>query len=78
MNFHFKDEEEFMIKHKFPEYEQHKKEHDKFREGINKIKFAYEKGTDKMEHELFGLLKDWWQNHIHNWDKKFIEFIKSS
>jgi hemerythrin len=75
-HYHFSDEEQYMIKYGYPEYESHKKEHNNFK------RKAAEFCLDTMRHkttipiEMLVYLRDWWLNHISKSDMKYGAFFK--
>jgi hemerythrin len=76
---HFQDEEKLMKSVSFPEYEEHKKEHDSFVQVIEQlIEQVKGQGTSILATiKLNRLLVDWLLNHIQRNDVKVGEFIKS-
>jgi hemerythrin len=77
---HFRDEEKLMQKVSFPEYEEHKREHDAFVEVIEKlIEQVRGQGTSILTTiKLNRTLVDWLLNHIQRNDVRVGEFIKES
>lgn len=75
---HFQDEEELMKNVHYPEYEEHKKEHDSFIQVIEQlIEQVKGQGTSILATiKLNRLLVDWLLNHIQRNDVKVGEFIK--
>jgi len=78
LKFHFKLEERFMKKYKYPETERHLKEHYKFLEIYNNLKNHLTDMNERNLYNLFNLLKEWFLNHEINEDKRLIEYIKLS
>lgn len=70
--FHFSFEEDIMKKYNYPEYEAHKKAHNKFIEYLENHK-------NENLNELFELglfLFDWLVDHIYFIDKKYTQYFK--
>ena len=72
-NTHFKTEETYMIKFKYPEYQYHKEEHLDF--SIKTL--AYESRVVSGDHhvaiEILEYLKSWLVEHIQRSDKKYTD-----
>ncbi len=72
-NTHFKTEERYMIKFKYPEYHYHKEEHLDF--SIKTL--AYESRVVSGDHhvaiEILEYLKSWLVEHIQRSDKKYTD-----
>jgi len=77
---HFKSEEDYMIKFKYPEYQSHKEEHVKFME---RITFYYNRlilNDYIVENNIFDILKhfkQWIINHIQMVDKKYTHWFNN-
>ncbi len=73
--FHFSAEEELMKKRQYPEYEEHKAEHDSFANIIMDILKEYEAGDKYAVDQLSLLLSSWLSEHIVMKDKKYGEYL---
>lgn len=73
---HFALEEQFMKKHNYPEYEQHKAIHDDLVKKVLDVKAKFEKGDNNLSGEVFSFLRDWLVNHIQGTDKKYAPYLK--
>ncbi len=73
--FHFTNEESHLKKHKYPKYEEHKKEHEKFIEKVTDMENRFTKGELILSLEVTSFLKDWLQNHIMVSDQKYSDFL---
>ena len=73
---HFFVEEKMLIKFAYPDYEQHKIEHKKFIEKLDKYKKEFESGKVTISLEILNFLKEWLLNHIQISDKKYALHIK--
>lgn len=76
---HFRDEEELMIRTKFPDFEEHKKDHVDFIDTVNAlINEVHEKGTSVLSTiKLNRTLVDWLLTHISKNDIKIGEHIRN-
>lgn len=75
-NFHFKREEDLMLKAGYNELEQHKALHKSF---IDKVKIYQEKidsGVLNISVDVIAFLRDWLISHIQYVDMKFVDSIK--
>jgi len=72
---HFKLEEGYMAKFKYPGYDAHKIEHDAFTKTALELKTRAEQKGFSVTLEIMGFLKDWLQNHIMGTDKKYSVFF---
>jgi len=76
--YHFGTEEELMDKYHYDMTEEHKKQHQYFKETIKELTFSYLNGDDfdeKTKSAIGQMLIDWFVNHIQNVDKRLCEFI---
>lgn len=74
--FHFKSEEEVMLKYDFPGYREHLEEHNKLTKEVMELKEKYDKGNIFITTEILAFLKDWLAHHILETDKKYGPFLK--
>lgn len=74
--YHFGTEEKLFQKYGYPEYSQHKREHDNL---SKKAKELNEKLTAEniITIEVMNFLKDWLNSHILSTDKKYSSFLNS-
>jgi len=75
IQYHFTAEEELMIKLDYPEYKEHKQEHDHYINEVNKLVVEYEQGGVALSFPTFMLLKDWITKHIVGTDQKYVSFF---
>lgn len=73
---HFKHEEDYMRMYDYPEYEAHKKEHDKLVAQVMEYKESLDSGKASFTLELMNFLKEWLVNHIMGSDQKYGTFFK--
>ncbi|MFC1564521.1 bacteriohemerythrin [candidate division KSB1 bacterium] len=76
---HFGTEENFMVKHQYPGYPQHRREHVKFILMINDFTDEYmQKGTTRdFVKKVAKNLWEWYKIHILGSDYEFGEFLKN-
>ena len=72
---HFKTEEDLMVKHTYPEYEAHKKEHDDLTAKVLDFYTRFQSGNTFITVEVMNFLRDWLVNHILGSDKKYGPFF---
>lgn len=73
--FHFNAEEHEMEKQKYPQLDQHRKEHEKFKEYLREFKdktAAHDAGALK---ELEDFLENWFKKHVLVFDKKYVSYL---
>jgi len=75
---HFTDEEALQIEYGYPEYENHKKEHDDFKITVSDLVQRFkEKGSSaELSHEVNSIIVKWLVSHIQHEDKKISEYIR--
>ncbi len=74
--FHFKSEEEVMLKYDFPGYKEHLDEHNKLTKEVMELKEKYDKGNIFITVEVLSFLKEWLSHHILEVDKKYGPFLR--
>mgnify|MGYP001552270672 CR=1 FL=1 len=73
---HFKNEERLMLKFDFPEYKDHKKEHDDLLEEVSAFYEDFQAGKQSFSLELLSFLDNWVTNHILTTDMKYKTFFE--
>ncbi len=76
---HFKTEEKFMLKEKFPGYKEHKKRHCFFKavyEEIKENKFLREYSEGLFTLHLAETAAEWLESHVATYDKELAAFLK--
>jgi hemerythrin-like metal-binding protein len=73
--FHFSTEERYMKLHGFPEYLNHKAEHDAFVTKVLDIEARFKSGKILMTTEITGFIRNWVAKHIMETDKKYSDFL---
>ena len=77
--YHFTSEEHLMMKYGYPELEQHKKEHHKFRVKILSVKEkCLADHSDDSRVELLKYLENWVQSHLIEMDHKYVPYLKKA
>ncbi|MFA5469326.1 MAG: bacteriohemerythrin [Bacteroidales bacterium] len=75
VDFHFVSEENSMIFHKYPEYKNHKKEHDALLSRLAELIGVFESEfIDRIE--LVDFLMNWFVEHTTKTDKKFGDYTR--
>ncbi|WP_407354939.1 bacteriohemerythrin [Methanolobus sp. WCC5] len=69
--YHFSTEEKYMKRYAYPDYSEHKLEHEKFIENVLKFKEDYEKGKAGISYDILNFLKNWLVGHIQSTDRKY-------
>jgi hemerythrin len=76
-NTHFANEERLMKLHDYPDYEQHKKEHNLLTLQVKDVQKKYSEGSALLSQSVMTFLKEWLQNHIQGTDKNYAPFLNS-
>lgn len=76
-NEHLSIEEACLLENSYPEYEEHVRQHEIFKEKLEK--FCEDFNSDKflLHFELAVFLKNWIVNHIMLVDRKYTDFLNS-
>jgi hemerythrin-like metal-binding protein len=72
---HFSHEEEAMVKHKYPDYTQHKKEHNNLTSQVGDFYERLKAGKSSFSLELMDFLSNWLINHIQKTDMNYKNFF---
>jgi len=72
---HFLDEEHILERISYPEYVEHRLEHENFIKKILEAVKKFDTGKDFVFNEFVHFLRDWVLNHISLWDIKYAEYI---
>ena len=73
---HFKSEERLMIKHGYPQFEQHESEHLVFWEKVVELSEDAQNAIESVPEVLLGYLKQWLYRHILHEDMKYKQFFE--
>lgn len=81
--FHFGEEQKLMQKYDYPEYEQHRKQHEHFMKNFEELKKELPKleggkkpGSYDLSVETNQVVVDWILDHIAKVDKRFGKFLQ--
>lgn len=75
-NYHFGAEEAmFELKH-FPDAAEHIDQHMEFRERWKELDDLFQAGDETAGQQLMDFLLSWWPNHIRQFDKKYVPYVK--
>jgi hemerythrin len=72
---HFATEEAYFKKYAYPDFAQHKKEHDDLTVKAKALKASFEKGKMTVSIEVMNFLRDWLSSHILGSDKKYGPYL---
>jgi hemerythrin len=75
---HFESEEQFMLRHHYPYYDDHKSKHEAFRERIDRLIESSANDPHDLVVNLSHLLTHWFIHHIKEEDQKMINFCKGN
>ncbi len=73
---HFKTEEDLMKSISYPDFENHRQEHDNLKEQSEKLIKLFRLGKVDLTATISKFLSDWLKNHIQEIDKKMIDWLK--
>jgi hemerythrin-like metal-binding protein len=73
--FHFKNEENLFMLHHYPNYLQHKTEHEDFINKVKDFEDRFNNGKLIVSFEITNFLKSWLKQHIQGTDKQYTEFL---
>ena len=74
---HFATEEKLMQSHGYPEFSQHKAEHDHLTATAIDLQHKFQRNEIGMTVEVMEFLKEWLVKHIQGSDKKYAPFLNS-
>jgi hemerythrin len=72
---HFKTEEELMLEHDFPGYDEHKMEHDAFRKKLIQFLDAFLDANEDVSKIMVQYLDSWLYTHVFLTDKQYSAFL---
>ena len=72
---HFRDEERLLEQVAYPGIEEHRKEHEQFRETIALCCVATSRGVGNVPRDLLAYLHDWLNHHLLEQDLKYKPFL---
>jgi len=74
---HFATEEKFMESRGYPDYAQHKCEHDRLTATVVDFQRKFQRNEVALTVDIMGFLKDWLVKHILGCDKKYVPFLNA-
>jgi hemerythrin len=74
---HFKEEEQMMQAHGYPELAKHKAEHEKLVAQVLDLQKKFQSGGSVLTLTVMSFLKDWLISHIQGVDKKYGVFLNA-
>jgi hemerythrin-like metal-binding protein len=74
---HFEEEEQLMMRRRFPELAAHRKEHDLFTTRLKELNATFKDG-DALGKSILDFLKEWLVNHIRQTDQVYAAFIQGT
>lgn len=75
--FHFYSEENIMIDCAYPDYQNHKQEHDMLLSRLNDEFYSYKTGAVELEH-VVNFMFEWFALHTTRRDLQLVNFIKGA
>ncbi|QTA83590.1 Bacteriaohemerythrin [Desulfonema limicola] len=73
--YHFRIEEDLLKKKIYPDYENHKKQHDKLTGQAVELQNRFREGSATISFEILDFLRDWLDKHTLVSDLKYADFI---
>lgn len=73
---HFLTEEKYMISSKYPQYFEHKKQHDAFIKKVFELEEAVINSQEISPQKLINFMLSWLEGHIQKVDKSFGNYYK--
>ena len=77
IEYHFDEEEQYMLRTNYPEAGEHKRMHISLRKQIQEIKRGLDIDRGAMPLSILDFLRNWLLNHIQTWDVKLGQTVKS-
>ena len=74
---HFKSEEGILLSHQYPDFANHKPEHERFVQTLLDFQRKFENKELGVTIEVMGFLKDWLAKHIMGVDQKYAPYLHS-
>lgn len=71
--FHFATEEKYFDQFNYEFTEEHKKQHQDLRDGINRFLVTYDENVKDNSLKLMAFLKKWFKEHTQGHDRKYVE-----
>jgi hemerythrin-like metal-binding protein len=74
---HFSAEEGILLSNQYPDFSNHKVEHERFIQTIQDFQGKFQRGEIALTIEVMDFLKDWLSKHIMGVDKKYVPHLHS-
>ena len=74
---HFKAEEGILLSNQYPDFVNHKAEHDRFTQTIVDFQSKFQRNEIGLTIDLMDLLKNWLIKHIMGVDKKYVPHLSA-
>jgi len=75
--YHFAAEEKLMLEHDYPEYAQHKQEHESFKQKVTQLMKAQTEVTSALPFPVVVFLRDWLASHVIRTDQRYGPYLKA-
>jgi hemerythrin len=75
---HFKAEEGLMLTNQYPDFTNHKAEHDRFTKTIMNYQSKFQNNDFGLTVQVMGFLKEWLLKHIMGVDKKYVPHLSAN
>jgi hemerythrin-like metal-binding protein len=72
---HFDAEERLMTDSRYPGLAEHRREHERFRERISRLRLHVEAGRDASEAAHFAWIWSWFERHVREADAPFGQYL---
>ncbi len=73
---HFDTEEQFMLRHQYPGYANHKQQHEALKAKVLEFEHQHQQDLGQLTREVSHFLTDWLIHHIKDEDQKMIRFCR--
>lgn len=73
---HFTMEEDLLVQYEYPEFESHRREHDRFVQKVSDFHEDLNDGASALSDDVMYFLRDWLIHHILGTDMKYSSFLK--
>lgn len=73
---HFDREERFMLRAGYPDFDEHKKQHDDFRDSVISLREFHAQHPEEVDaQKIVSFLEDWLLNHIAKVDRGYAPYV---
>ncbi|MGD0227655.1 MAG: bacteriohemerythrin [Terriglobia bacterium] len=74
---HFKTEENFMVSHQYPDYMNHKTEHDRLTKTVREFQDKFQRNEVGLTIDVMEFLKNWLSKQILGSDQRYAPFLNA-